>query len=89
LKWGSHLESGYYHKLLAEGKVRPEDVEPEISYLEWYIEAFYELSSERQFGMGIGPIPFSSIVTYAEVFEINDFDDFHYVIRILDKVYLD
>ena len=39
--------------------------------------------------MGIGPVPFSSIVQYAKVFGISEFDDFLYYIRLLDNTYLD
>jgi hypothetical protein len=39
--------------------------------------------------MALGPIPFTSIVEYARVYEIDDFEDFHYVIRRMDDAFLD
>lgn len=40
--------------------------------LELYLNAFFELDTERSHNMGATPIPFTSIVKYAELF---DFDD--------------
>jgi hypothetical protein len=40
--------------------------------------------------MGIGPIPFTSIVEYFRIFcEGESLEDFLYFIRRMDKVYLD
>lgn len=41
--------------------------------------------------MGIGPIPFTSIIEYFNVYELGEvenFEDFSYVMRHMDKVYL-
>lgn len=37
----------------------------------------------------MGPIPFTAIVDYTRLFEIPDFDEFSYVIRRMDQVYLE
>lgn len=56
----------------------------------FYWEAFNELSTERQIGMGVGPIPRSAIKAYADEFGIagDDYDPFHRIIRTMDNAYL-
>ena len=56
----------------------------------FYIRAFWELSSERQFGHAIGPIPWSKIVSYGERRKLDDamMDVFETVVRELDESYL-
>lgn len=58
---------------------------------QFYLEAFDELSSCRQIGMSVGPIPYDKIVWYSR--EILGFDEdstsvFKSIIRELDNVYL-
>jgi hypothetical protein len=58
--------------------------------LEAYYEAFAELSTDRQSGTSIGPIPWSSIDRYASRYGIED-DAFEYLIRMvraLDDAFL-
>lgn len=38
--------------------------------------------------MDILPIPFTAVVEYCRVYEVEDFDDFLYIVRSLDDVYL-
>lgn len=38
--------------------------------------------------MGVGPIPFTSIVEYSKLYEVDDFEEFLYVIRAMDNTYL-
>jgi len=55
-------------RLVENGKDPPEAyfTEPAIEESNvFYWEAFYELSTERQIGMGIGPIPRSAVMAYA------------------------
>ncbi len=82
------LESGFYYHLLATDKIRPEDLEPDTELFQFYIDAFHELSTCRVSGMDVGPIPFTAIVEYSRIFEVEDFDDFHYLIRKMDRTYL-
>lgn len=37
----------------------------------------------------MGPIPFTALVDYTRLFEIPDYEDFAYVIRCMDRVYLE
>lgn len=39
--------------------------------------------------MSVGPIPFTAIVEYFRIYELSDFEEFNYVIRGMDKVYLE
>lgn len=58
-------------------------------HLEWVYEAFWALSSSRQIGMGIGPIPFEPIDRYADRYHIEDFEEFHHLIRAMDAAFLE
>ena len=56
---------------------------------EW--SAFFLLSTERQIGMGIGPIPWSSIDAYARRFGVGNrdaFEDFTALVVAMDVAYL-
>lgn len=58
---------------------------------EFYHIAFWELNTERQLGMGgVGPIPRSKIVQYANDynFSYKDREDLVYVIRHVDTEYV-
>lgn len=58
--------------------------------LDLYYVAFNELGTERQLGMAAGPIPFTSILKYAEHFEFDEeqTEQLLYFIRKLDAWYL-
>ena len=57
---------------------------------EFYIRAFWELSSCRDFGQFIGPIPWDKIVLYGERKGLDSdmINVLEVVIRELDEVYL-
>lgn len=54
------------------------------------MHAFLELDSERDFGMGMGPIPWSSMNAYAQLQGLTgeSYEDFMYLIRELDTAYI-
>jgi hypothetical protein len=57
----------------------------------FYWDAFNNLTSERAFGMGVGPIPYSAIRRYADEFEIRSRDEFAFfsgIMQALDSEYL-
>jgi hypothetical protein len=56
----------------------------------FYWEAFGDLSTERQIGMGIGPIPRSSILAYAAEHDLlgDAAEHFLSIIRQIDNEYL-
>lgn len=64
-------------------------MEPCIEGLEFYRDAFFELSTCRA---SSGPIPFTAISEYCRIFNIvnspEELDEFIYVIRKMDDVYL-
>ena len=35
--------------------------------------------------MGIARIPFTAIYEYAKIYEVDDFDTFNYLIKVMDK----
>ena len=55
-----------------------------------WLEAFYDLSSERQVGMALGPIPWSSVHLYGQVYGIagEQLEDLHWYITRLDVEYI-
>lgn len=70
--------------------MKPEDREPDIEGFEFFLDAFQELSTTRQIGLAVGPIPFTGLVDYFRIYELPDgFEDFAYVIRRMDQVYLE
>lgn len=69
--------------------VKEEDLEPDVTPFLFYIDAFDELSSCRNNGMALGPIPFTAIVEYSKIFEVGDFHEFHYLIRAMDAEFLE
>jgi hypothetical protein len=75
--------------LLQQGQLKPEDSEPEISQFRYYIDAFHELSSCRSIGMALGPIPFTAIAEYSKLFDVEDFEELHYLMRFMDNKFLE
>ena len=57
---------------------------PVVPGFEHWIDAFYDLSTDRQLGQVIGPIPDASIVRHPE----NVYRLFKRCIRAMDDVYL-
>jgi hypothetical protein len=57
---------------------------------QFYWDAFWDLGSERQIGMGVGAIPRSAIKLYADEFDItgDEYDVFYRMLRMLDNHYL-
>jgi hypothetical protein len=52
----------------------------------WY-EDFWRLSTERQIGFGVGPIPASMIDRHVAGWRYDDVEMFEFCIRELDEVY--
>ena len=56
----------------------------------FYRDAFDELNTDRVgFGLGLGPIPWTAIRKYAEVYEMSlrEFEHFLIVIRLVDDAF--
>ena len=58
---------------------------PSIGEYTFYLDAFRELSTCRPSGMGVSRIPFTAIADYARIYDVDDFEDFKEIIRILDE----
>lgn len=59
--------------------------------LEYVLDAFWTLSSDRAIGMGEGAIPFASIDRFAQRYGMDDldsFDEFRSFIHAIDREYL-
>ena len=60
-------------------------MEPPLSPFDIYIQHFFELDTCRG---ERGPISFLTMHQYAQVKNIDDFEEFSYIMRKLDDVYL-
>lgn len=88
MAWGCKWESkiDFYYNLQSRGMLQPEDVKPNVEPFEFYVDAFRELSTCRPSGMGgLSAIPFVSIVEYAKIYDVGDFHEFLYLVRIMDS----
>lgn len=66
--------------------------EPEIIPADaFYLKAFYDLSTCRQAGMGLGPIPWRDIKEYALFYKLDDdiIEAFVDIIMDMDRAYLE
>ena len=70
------------------GKIRDEDLEPELGPFSWYVDCFREIETCRD-GMSGGPIPFTAIVEYCKLYDIDEVEEFMYLIRQMDNTLLD
>lgn len=84
--WGDRIQ--FYDHLQQRDKLRSEDKEPVIEPFTFFIEAFLELDTCRGVGFDISPIPFTSIVEYAKIYEVEDTEEFVYLIRSMDNTYI-
>lgn len=91
-QWGKNAE--HWQHLISLGREVPAeyyecpDIEPHLNLI-W--SAFWDLSTERQIGMGIGPIPVSKISEYLiDEMELcgPEFDRVKAIIRRVDGAYV-
>jgi hypothetical protein len=64
---------------------------PELNYLfeQPYVDAFYTLSSSRQFATGgISTIPVSEILIYWDHFQLDTMENFLEIMRNVDNAYV-
>lgn len=91
LIWGPR--QGYISTLQRYGKPLPAEylARPKLSRaLTFYLEAFWDMSTDRQIGMGEGPIPFSAIDRLAVRLGLDPgaFQRLKSLIRTMDHEYL-
>lgn len=53
--------------------------------MQFYLDAFHDLSTCRPGGMDLLPIPFTEIVKYSTLYDVGDFDCFKRVIMRMDN----
>lgn len=91
-KWRKELRSGQYYDLEKRGFIKPEESEPWVDGFYFYLDAFRELATSRPVGLEISAIPFTAIAEYFRIYEledIEDFEEFAYVIRLLDNKFIE
>ena len=83
------MKTGQYWELLARGFLQTDkDIQkPDLGELEFYLDAFRELSTCRPGGLDLQPIPFTAIVDYSRIYKIDD-EDFSFIIRQMDDTFL-
>ena len=68
---------------------------PEEPYLNpnytWLIMSFHDLSTDRAVGMGIGPIPYSSIIRFIAFWDLDQesAELLIEVVKTMDSLYMD
>lgn len=92
------MELGPHEQTIAKQAVRagqpiPERIAnaPELQPgLQLYMQAFFDLDSERSHAMGLVVIPWSSIAAYASAFEFDEeqTEDLFYFVRKMDTEHL-
>ena len=69
----------------------PEDIKKQPTLpanLLGYLDAFYDLDTERNHGQGLARIPWSKITYYGEFYRY-DLDELHFFIRRMDDALLE
>lgn len=88
-KWSEALNNGiYYEQLLPRGFIKPEDAEPYLGPLDFYMDAFGELGTCRPAGLELTAIPFTAIIEYSRIYELDDAEDFAFLMRRMDRTFL-
>jgi hypothetical protein len=88
-KWREALNNGiYYEQLLPRGFIKPEDEEPLLGPLDFYTAAFLELGTCRPSGLELTPIPFTAIAEYSRIYELEDVEEFAYLMRSMDRTFM-
>lgn len=84
------MESGQYERNTGKLPDWWDKKPPEVRGDDFYIRAFWELSSCRQFGQFVGPIPWHRIVQYGERkgLDRDMIEVLEVVMRELDETYL-
>ena len=91
-QWGGQIK--HWHFMMERGRDAPDGFHdrPEVEpHLTWLWNAFWELSTERQLGMTIGPIPGSKIREHLrDEMELTgvDYDHARAIIRKADDAYV-
>jgi hypothetical protein len=86
-------EGKQWELLAARGRKAPDwfTVNPQLMPGEdFFFQAFWDLNSDRNVGMSLGPIPWSSIQTYglSKGLECDMIELLHVVIRSMDELFL-
>lgn len=69
-----------------ETRVRP------LPHLVFYWNAFFQLSTDRDSRMGIGPVPWTALDRYASRYRVDDEDEFDVLVRFvraMDSVFIE
>lgn len=84
------MESGQYQDSTGRLPSWWNDKPPEQRGDDFYLRAFWELSSCRAFGMAIGPIPWHYVIQYAQHHGLDDRMTlvFEVVMRTMDEAYM-
>lgn len=58
--------------------------------LELFLDAFFELNTCRQIGMGVAPIPWTCVKDYAVAYDLDDVqtEDLFHHIRLMDQEFI-
>lgn len=88
------VEQNIIRQCMREGLALPNKIQnaPELGFgLQLYMGAFLDLNTDRPTGWGPTQIPFSAIMAYADVYQIEgeQREDLLYFVRGMDAAFLD
>ncbi len=84
VEWGAH-----YERARADGPVPPRLRPPEIREdCEGWLSDFWELSTDRQMGMAVGPIPAASLARHTAGMSEAEAEFARRVFRAMDRAFL-
>lgn len=89
----SAATQGIIRQLIKDGKPLPEwytNAPTLPSSLNLYLQAFFDLDSERSYGFGPGPIPWGAIAGYASIYKFDEEQSANlvYYIKRMDAAFL-
>lgn len=61
------------------------DLVPNVDLFAFYINAFNEVSTARNSGMGMERLSFTVFHEYAKIYSVVDTDSFMYIMRLMDN----
>ncbi len=87
------IEQNIAKQAMRSGEPLPDRIanSPElIEGLQLFLNAFFDLDSERTHALALTPIPWSSIDRYARSYRLSDeqYEDLHFFLRRMDNAHL-
>lgn len=86
LQWGEAYDVADRSGKPIPAHLTPPEVAPGADV---WLSDFWELSTDRQIGMGVGPVPAASIARHTAGWGVDEAERFRCCIRAMDRAYLE